>query len=209
MIPFIPPTNQASAFNCLHCNAYANQTWGTGFQNAGGNLTQTSGLQISICTNCHNSALWMKEAMVYPALSTAPLPNPDLPSDIATDYREARDILQRSPRGAAALLRLAIQKLCKQVGESGENLNHDIGELVKKGLRTHVQQALDVVRVIGNNAVHPGQIDLNDDSAIAVALFGLVNLIVQQMITDPKEAEALYNTLPATQRAAIEKRDSK
>jgi hypothetical protein len=151
----------------------------------------------------------MKDAMVHPALSIAPLPNPDLPSSIATDYHEAREILQLSPRGAAALLRLAIQKLCKQVGESGENLNNDIGELVKKGLRTHVQQALDVVRVIGNNAVHPGQIDLNDDAAIAVALFGLVNLIAQQMITDPKEAEALYNALPATQRAAIEKRDSK
>jgi hypothetical protein len=67
-----------------------------------------------------------------------------------------------------------------------------------------------VVRVIGNNAVHPGQIDLQDDPAIANALFGLVNLIAQQMITDRKEAEALYNDLlPAAQREAIEKRDKR
>jgi hypothetical protein len=76
---------------------------------------------------------------------------------------------------------------------SGTNLNEDIASLVKKGLRR-------------NNAVHPGQIDLNDDPAVAAALFGLVNLITQQMITDLKEAEALY-TLPEAQRAAIEKRD--
>jgi hypothetical protein len=173
----------------------------------GGPITPIDGMQISICSNCRQPAVWVEDVMVYPVQSTAPLPNSDIPADIATDYTEARDIVQRSPRGAAALLRLAIQKLCTHAGESGDRLNDDIANLVKKGLRPHTQKALDVVRVIGNNAVHPGQIDLNDDPAIALALFGLVNLIAQQMITDPKEAEALYNTLPVSQREAIEKRD--
>ena len=74
----------------------------------------------------------MSEAMVYPAKSTAPLANPDMPEEIKADYNEARDILQRSPRGAAALLRLAIQKLCIHVGESGKNPNDDIASLVKR-----------------------------------------------------------------------------
>lgn len=159
--------------------------------------------------NCKQHAVWMNGAMVYPVQSTAPLPNPDLPPEIATDYNEAREILQRSPRGAAALLRLAIQKLCIHVGEAGKNLNNDIAQLVKKGLRPPIQKALDVVRVIGNNAVHPGQIDLADDAPTAGTLFGLVNIISQQMITDPKDAEALYDALPASQREAIEKRDKK
>jgi len=208
-VTYTPPTAKANAINCPYYGAYANQQWGAGLHHSNQGTTTLGGLTISLCANCGAAALWFENALVYPPTSTAPLPNSDLPAAIATDYNEARDILQRSPRGAAALLRLAIQKLCIHVGESGDNLNADIAALVKKGLRSHVQQALDVVRVIGNQAVHPGQIDLNDDPHTATALFGLVNLIAQQMITDSKEAEALYNALPAAQREAIEKRDKK
>jgi len=152
-------------------------------------------------------ALWFKGSMVYPSASSAPLPNADLSDDIGKDYEEARAILNHSPRGAAALLRLAIQKLCKELGQKGDNINTDIAALVKSGLLPSVQQSLDVMRVIGNNAVHPGQIDLRDDSETAVALFRLVNLIADQMITGPKEAAAVYGSLPAAARDAIAKRD--
>jgi hypothetical protein len=145
--------------------------------------------------------------VVYPRGSTAPLPNQDLPADVLRDYKEARDILPASARGAAALLRLAIQRLCAHAGESGKDLNADIASLVKKGLRPQLQKALDVVRVVGNNAVHPGQIDFDDNPEIAAALFGLVNLIAQQIITEPKEADALFKSLPVAQRESIEKRD--
>jgi hypothetical protein len=131
----------------------------------------------------------------------------DLPPDVRRDYEEASQILDASPRGAAALLRSAIEKLCKELGESGKNLNDDIASLVRKGLDMRVRQALDVVRVIGNNAVHPGQIDLRDDRATAETLFGLVNLICEKMITEPKHVEAVYAKLPEAARKAIEQRD--
>ena len=72
--------------------------------------------------------------MVYPDFSGIELPNVDFNEDIKADYSEAASILQKSPRGSASLLRLAIQKLCKQLGESGKDINTDIGSLVKKGL---------------------------------------------------------------------------
>jgi hypothetical protein len=152
--------------------------------------------------------LWVEESLVFPDVSTAPLPNPDLDSGIKSDYLEARSILNKSPRGAAALLRLCVQKLCQQLGEPGENLNDDIGHLVKKGLPARAQLALDVVRVIGNNAVHPGQISLKDDRDVALALFGLVNSIADLMITQPTQLERLYARLPEGARQAIERRDS-
>ncbi len=105
------------------------------------------------------------------------------------------------------MLRLSVQKLCKHLGEAGANINEDIAALVKKGLDVRVRQALDVVRVIGNNAVHPGKIDLRDDRATAERLFGLVNLIAEIMISQPKHVSDMFASLPEGARKAIETRD--
>ena len=165
-------------------------------------------VSLSRCFNCNEIAIWIYDRLVWPSRGEAPLPNPDLPNDVREDYEEASTILDLSPRGAAALLRLAVQKLCRHLGEKGDNLNADIAALVrKKGLDVRVQQGLDVVRVIGNNAVHPGQIDLRDDRATAEKLFALVNLVAEIMISQPKHVRAMFDTLPEDARKAIEKRD--
>jgi len=100
--------------------------------------------------------MWLEDKMLYPRMSTAPTASIDLPDDMRGDYEEARTIVELSPRVTAALLRLAIEKLCRHLGEPGKNINDDIASLVKRGLPIQVQQALDIVRVVGNNAVHPG-----------------------------------------------------
>lgn len=96
------------------------------------------------------------------------------------------------------------------LGEKGENLNDDIGSLVKKGLRPEIQMALDSVRVIGNEAVHPGVLDLNDDPDTALAMFDLLNLIVDHAITAKKKAKTVYySSVPQSKRDAISRRDGK
>jgi len=162
---------------------------------------------FSRCFNCNEVSLWLCDALVYPQKGEAPLANPDMPEDIRRDYDEASVILDHSPRGAAALIRLAIQKLCKELGQPGKNINDDIGALVAGGLDPRVQQALDAVRVIGNNAVHPGQIDLRDDRATAETLFKLLNLVVDKTISEPKHVAEVYASLPERAVKAIEKRD--
>ncbi len=132
-----------------------------------------------------------------------------MPEDIRADYEEANTIANASPRGAAALLRLAIQKLCKHLGKPGKNINQDIADLVANGLPPKVQQALDSVRVIGNEAVHPGTIDLRDDRNTVAQLFRLTNFIVQKMISEPKEVDGIYSSLPESKREEIERRDNR
>lgn len=164
---------------------------------------------LSRCFNCDKVAIWVQSALAYPVRGDAPQPNPDLPADIRLDFEEAGKIVGLSPRGAAALLRLAIQKLCQHLGETDSNIDQNIRSLVEKGLDVRIQRALDIVRVIGNEAVHPGTIDLRDDIETATKLFGLVNLIADSMISQPKHVEELYESLPPNKLAGIEARDKK
>ena len=79
--------------------------------------------------------------------------------------------------------------------------------MVKKGLSAKVQQSLDALRVIGNEAVHPGELDLRDDIEIATSLFQLVNFIAEKMITELKEIETIYGKIPEIKKKQIEERD--
>jgi hypothetical protein len=166
-------------------------------------------VHLSKCYNCGKLALWVHDRLLFPNAKGGVPPNPDLPDGIVRDFEEAREIVGASPRGAAALLRLCIQKLCQHLGEKGKNIDDDIASLVKKGLQPLVQQSLDIVRVIGNEAVHPGVMDLKDDQDTALRLFDLVNAITQQMISHPRVVGEMYAKLPEAKRKAIETRDKK
>ena len=154
----VSPSFESKSFNCPHCHAYAHQIWKSIYDH---HNNRVNNLEIAYCSHCKNFSLWLNEKMIYPETTGIQPPNTDLEQEIIEDYLEASNIVNKSPRGAVALLRLAIQKLCKQLGEEGKNINNDIASLVKKGLPVTIQKALDIVRVVGNDAVHPGQIDLN------------------------------------------------
>ena len=61
--------------------------------------------------------------------------------------------------------------------------------------------------MVGNNAVHPGEIEINDTPDIAHNLFAMMNFIVEDRIARPKQIQALYTQLPEGARNAIEARD--
>ncbi len=177
---------------------------------SGNSSAELVNVSLSQCFSCDGFSIWVKDKLMYPATETAFIAHEEMPEAVKDDFNEAASIVDKSARGAAALLRLAIQKIVIELGEKGDNLNHDIGKLVEKGkITSAIQQALDVVRVVGNNAVHPGTIDLNDDKSVATNLFGLVNVIVEAAIATPKHIKAMYETVvPESARDAIEKRDN-
>lgn len=204
-VPHTAPYKGGKAFNCAHCNAFAKQTWADHWHN---NEAPIDGLSTSRCEQCGKFSIWWWGSLIHPANSPVEAPSSDLPTEVRRDYEEAAQIVRQSPRSAAALLRLAIQKLCVTLGGSGKNLNNDIAKMVKDGLPEKVQKMLDTVRVIGNHSVHPGEINLDDQPQTAEALFRLVNIIAEKMITEPKEIDALYGSLPEKDREQISKRDN-
>jgi hypothetical protein len=199
------------AFHCVFCHVLAPQGWEQTYQGGGGRHP----IWRCRCTNCNADSWWLSfdrssmapGHMLYPRRTTAPLPHPEMPEEVRREYAEAASIVVISPRGAGALLRLALQKLMVELGEKSGDLNTDIGSLVKKGLDSDVQKALDSLRVIGNNAVHPLELDLSDDAETVGALFGLLNFIVEDRIARPQKLASLYDQLPKGAKQAIERRD--
>jgi Domain of unknown function (DUF4145) len=191
----------------MHCGVLAQQSWQQLGRWSGTGWADLSEFWCR-CGNCYGESIWSGDGRCLdPTLVGGPRPHIDMPEDVKADYEEARRIVGQSPRGACALLRLGVQKLCKYLGEPGKDINTDIAALVKKGMPQAVQEAMDALRVIGNESVHPGELDLKDDVETASALFGLLNYIVQDQIAEPKQRAAIFNLLPKSKRDAIAKRD--
>jgi endogenous inhibitor of DNA gyrase (YacG/DUF329 family) len=219
---YIAPELNKSPFCCPNCNITTSQEWANHFEchfitNANTNMAavrstfiiKNSNYSMAKCLNCQQISLWRNNKMVYPLIGNTEQVNEDMPDEIKRDYKEAQDIFNISPRGSAALLRLVIQKICIYLDEKGTNLNDDIASLVTKGLPVYVQQALDSVRVIGNNALHPGQIDLSDNKEVAEKLFKFVNVICTVLISNPKAIGVFYkDMIPESNKNSINKRDN-
>lgn len=210
---YIKPQLRKTIFSCPHCHAIAQHEWmDIGFRNDDSTYDvdqfgrTASDTMIAMCLACQGKTLWLKDQLLYPSES-APEPNPDMPTCVLSLYKEAGEIYSKSPRAACALLRLAIERLCNElVGE--DTIDRNIAKLVKDGLPQKIQHALDIVRVIGNKAVHPAQIALDVDNIdTARILFELLNIITSNMITEKNQIEELFNLLPESTKKAIEKRD--
>ena len=213
------PVGRSAAFICPYpeCGVFAQHTWALITEGAGfiTGSTRTPRqvktdpiLVTALCESCNQEVVFLAGKVIAPSKTDAPTPTPDMPADVTADFEEARQIFHKSPRGAAALLRLSIQKLCVTLGSGKTDINAAIGELVKNGkISAELQRALDSVRVIGNEAVHPGVMNLKDDTDTALALFGLVNFIVEKGIAEPKRIAAIYASLPPGKLAGIARRD--
>ena len=208
---YVAPELEKRAFNCPRCNAYAHQNWKGVFQDTGGgDYFKMDILRIATCAHCRQFSLWIEDKLLYPARITALLAHKDMPKPVSEFYNEAREISAPSPRAAAALLRIAAKKLCEELGEDEPNLNRAIGNLKKKELSEAVIKSLDTVRIVGNEGgAHEGQIDLTgkDNKQIVDRLFWLINFIVEKTITEPKEVQSTFTSLPEDKKQGVEDRD--
>ena len=209
---YIEPKKELIKYTCPHCNTISQmeRDWHRFQSDISSSLerkTIRNQLTIHKCQCCGKKIIWIDNDYIYPDI-VAEEASPDMPKPVKQLYEEAGLIYNKSPRAACALLRLAIDRLCNELGENDRDINKNIGALVKKGLPLSVQQALDVVRVVGNKAVHPGQISFDvDDKGTAIMLMRLLNIIVERMITEPNEIDSLYQGLPESVKQSIENRD--
>lgn len=220
-----PPEYLDEKFHCIRCNVYAKQYWSTvksdyrtkssgpvavpvlKTKNPLHNTQLPESYVVSKCDHCDEITIWHNSKIVYPRVTVVESPSDDLTEEIKELYNEAALILNDSPRAAAALLRLALQLLLKEIGGKGKSIDADIKTIVATGVDPQVQKAMDVVRVFGNNGAHPGEIQLKEDASLVNKMFELINFIVTKMITSKREIDDLFESLPKGAKEAISRRD--
>ena len=207
MSDYVQPKVRTDAFHCPRCGSYSGQHWTHVTKSTMSGNVYDDRYDIGCCNRCKEISIWEDDKMVIPSTGNAPMPNPDMTEEVKRDYNEARDIVSRSPRSSCVLLRLCIEKICDEKKIEGD-LNKKIKKLSEQGLNKNIIKALDSVRVIGGEAVHPLQMDLKEDIKTATTLFKIVNYISYWAHTEEKEINSIFDSIPDEKKDAIKKRDS-
>ncbi|MDP9336636.1 MAG: DUF4145 domain-containing protein, partial [Actinomycetota bacterium] len=89
-----------------------------------------------------------------------------------------------------------VDNLVTELGETTGKLDDRIERLARSGdLSKRTVNALDAVRLTGNSAVHAGQIEPagDDDERVVHLLFTIVNSIVEDTRTLPRQIDELLD----------------
>ncbi len=162
----------------------------------------TGKIECSMCIVCGSITLWINSShtkkIIFPAFPVEiQKPHEDMPEHIKNIYIEAAEISNQSPRSAAALLRLCLENLVKDLEIKGKDLNEKIGN---SEWPDEIKKACDSVRLYGNNAVHPGMIEVADEMMTVTTLFKIINYLVAQKIHMPKIINDVYDSLPESKK---------
>jgi len=158
------------------------------------------------CVSCEKQSIWVNSELVYPETNKVDSPNDDLPKKVKEIYLEAAKISDASPRASAALLRLALQELLNELGAKKDNLSNAIEDLANTESDPTIIKASETVRITGNHAVHPGQIDFNDKPEMALGLFELINYIGSRVITSKKKVDEMHKQILGDVKGASDKK---
>lgn len=158
----------------------------------------TGKFECSMCMACGSITLWINSGydkkLIFPTFPVEiQKPHEDMPEHIRKIYIEAAEISNQSPRSAAALLRLCLEILVNELGIKGKDLNEKIGNAEWPD---EIKKACDSVRLYGNNAIHPGMIEVSDKMMTVTTLFKIINYFVAQKIHMPKIINDIYDSLP-------------
>lgn len=225
MPKFVAPELLLDVFTCPYCDVTAKQAWcgnttarrafqrdeseessAIGFSSSGALVPEVRNWLFSICENCGNVAVWHEDEMVHPFSCPVGDPNPDMPEDVKAKYLEASEVVASSPASAAALLRLGLQVLLREIlqDESSGNIYKDIVKLKERPIDSSLVKALDIIRIAGNESVHPGTLDLSESRDDALYLFELLNMVCDQFFTQPNRLKEMYEKMPASRRLVKE-----
>jgi len=106
------------------------------------------------CTSCGEIILFLDEQMIYPLGTIRNSTPKEVPEKIGNDFNEACLVESLSSKASAALARRCLQNMLHERGILKRNLSEEIDEAMED-LPSHLSEAIDAIRNIGNFAAHP------------------------------------------------------
>lgn len=161
---------------CPHCSTAAKYEWRT-TQAMKVDEEESMGTEIaySTCPNCEEIVIYLQrgeldyddigksyienvewQKMIYPKKENF-TNSEDIPKLYLEDYEESVKVLSASPKASAALSRRLFQNILREEYNIKENtLVQEIQKFIElEGIPSHLTDAVDAVRNIGNLAAHP------------------------------------------------------
>jgi len=156
---------------CPHCLVEVYLTWE--MRDIGADNEYFWKTSLATCPHCQKCIIYLqqyssdnignlnfiKDSLVYPkGISRASL-SPVVPDVYAQEYKEACLVLSDSAKASAALSRRCLQDILMNVQKvKSKDLSKEIDEVLElKVLPSHLAEAIDAVRNIGNFAAHPNK----------------------------------------------------
>lgn len=161
---------------CPHCSTAVRFEWYTTrpFKVNEDNLIGYE-IKYAICPNCNDVIIYFQKGlvefengsghyiediewqiMIHPKESSI-LNSESIPKLYLGDYEEAIKVISGSPKASAALSRRLLQTILReQYKIKAKSLSHEIEIFVQlPGIPSHLTDAVDAIRQIGNLAAHP------------------------------------------------------
>ena len=113
-------------------------------------------------------------------------------------FNEAKDIFDKSPKAAGALLRCVIERILRdkfQEKHSQSLLGTILKEKnVQNELGHEIIQLCETCKLIGNDAAHSSLIIYEDESKQEVELlFELINAIAEELLSKPRKRQEMLD----------------
>jgi hypothetical protein len=106
--------------------------------------------------NQHLGGQLVGSFVAYPKGTTRPV-SIDVPEPYSSDFKEASLVLADSPKASAAISRRCLQHILREkAGVNKADLSKEIDQVLGSGhLPSHLSEAIDAIRNVGNFAAHP------------------------------------------------------
>ncbi|HEY7244156.1 MAG TPA: DUF4145 domain-containing protein [Xanthobacteraceae bacterium] len=144
-------------------------------------------LHLSSCHSCNGFAIWVGQRLVFPYWVEK------IPEIAEQDLDEAAAVLNKSPAGAAALMRICIQKLMPLLKENGKRLDENISSLVRKGLEVEIQQAMEVLQVLRDEPVQLTNLESKEEQETALRFFDSLKAVLERRMLGTRARTVAVN----------------